>query len=320
MSSPPSFSSRTAFWGWAAITLSVAVIGAFATLKIRDRTDPDCQRLQGIIETEANSRREAQAQAREATNEAVKEKQGRQAAEREFSTASAAVKISEKRIKDLEQQVEAERVAKTAIEGRLLRESSLRQEAEERNRTREETRPAGTPVQKDDTAINTPVVKRSDDPSARPETSPVSPSASRRESFDLGDIVATAEWARLNENELEVSFTFTNKTKNTLWIVPASQDTAQATDNVKNSYKWIGATGFRRKTDRLWPEPRMLANDFLQLDPNVSAPGSFLFRRNSRGAAYGASKIRFFTGLTIIRDFKARSAYDRTVTAEINLN
>ena len=305
---------------WSLVTLTVAGLTTFTAFKVRDRTDSDYQRLRGVVETESEARREAQAHSRDMAQQVLTERAACEEAQNRLATETAAHKESQKKIRDLEQRVEADRLAKTAAEKLARRETSLRQEGEERNRTTEQTQATGTPAPQDETSTKSPVVKRSADPLAEPETTQASRSANKRESFDLGDIIATAEWARLNDNELEVSFSFTNKTKSTLWIVPASQDTAQATDDVKNSYKWIGATGFRRRTERLWPEPRMLANDFLQLDPNVSAPGSFSFRRHSRSAAHGASKIRFFTGLTIIRDFKARSAYDRTVTAEINLD
>ena len=94
------FSSRKSFLGWAFITISVAVIGAYGTFKISERADPDYQRLRGVIETESESRREAQAQTREAARETMTEKLGRQAAESRLSVATAAMKESERRIKE----------------------------------------------------------------------------------------------------------------------------------------------------------------------------------------------------------------------------
>lgn len=138
------------------------------------------------------------------------------------------------------------------------------------------------------------------------------------QTFNLGDITATVDWAKFSarERKLEVSMTFTNKTKRTLLIIPGKN--AQATDDRKNRYRWTDAAGFRRGSDNLWEG---FGNKFLQLDPNVPSPASFIFRLDSRDTnAQNPSNVRFFAALTIVEDRQARSAYSRTVSASIKLD
>jgi hypothetical protein len=159
------------------------------------------------------------------------------------------------------------------------------------------------------------------------ETSPNQESAKKSlppllaQNFDLGDIVATANWARLSHGYLEVSFSFTNKTGRPLWMVPATRkdkDGIQATDNLKNRYRLRKTIGFKRGSIKLEPSFRYL-NEFLVLQPNISAPSSFVFEGN-RAAVQGATEIHFFATLTIVEDFTTLRSYDRTVTADLGLD
>lgn len=136
--------------------------------------------------------------------------------------------------------------------------------------------------------------------------------------INLGDITATIDWAKFSprERQLEVSMTFTNKSKRVLWIIPGGD--AQATDDKKNSYRWADSAGFKRGRGNFWESQ---SNKFLQLDPNVPSLASFIFRANSRDPnAQIPSSIRFFAALTIVNDVKTRSAYSRRVSGTIKLD
>jgi hypothetical protein len=196
----------------------------------------------------------------------------------------------EKRIKDLEQQLEAERVAKEAAESRIVTETKLRQEAEQR-------------AQKSDDAGST--SNREQSVTAK--------------SFDLGSITATADWARSDRDQLEISFTFTNKTARPLWLIPATpryKGGVQASDDVKNSYELITTGGFRRGALPL-QAPRG-QNEYLELQPGVPSPATFNFTRK-RGGVDGATHVRFFATLTIVEDLQTLKSYNKTVTAILNL-
>jgi hypothetical protein len=138
--------------------------------------------------------------------------------------------------------------------------------------------------------------------------------------FDLGNIVATADWARLTQDRLEVSFRFTNKTQRPLWIIPATRREKagiQASDDVKNLYQLRSTIGFRRGTDRL---QKSLANpnDFLELRPNVPAPASFIFTR-PKTSSDGATQIYFFATLSVVEDLRTFRSDNRTVSVTLNL-
>lgn len=202
-----------------------------------------------------------------------------------------AQKEFEKRIKDLEEQLGTERVAKEAAESRVVIETKLRKEAEER-------------PQKPDDAGSI----------SNPERSVTA------KSFDLGSITATADWARSDHDQLEISFTFTNKTARPLWLIPATpryKGGIQASDDVKNSYELITTGGFRRGALPL-QAPRG-QNEYLELQPGVRSPATFNFTRK-RGGTDGATQIRFFATLTIVEDLKTLKSYNKTVTAMLNLN
>jgi hypothetical protein len=197
--------------------------------------------------------------------------------------ATRAQKEFEKRIKDLEQQLGTERAAKEAAESRL------RQEAEERAR-------------------------KSDDPGS------ISNQSVTAKSFDLGNITAAADWARSNRDQLEISFTFTNKTTHPLWLIPATprfKGGIQASDDVKNSYELVSTGGFRRGSLSLRGDPRS-QNEFLELQPGVPSPATFNFTRK-RGGNDGATNVRFFATLAIVEDLQTLKSYNKTVTAIINL-
>jgi curli biogenesis system outer membrane secretion channel CsgG len=147
----------------------------------------------------------------------------------------------------------------------------------------------------------------------------VSASTPTNQVFNLGDVTASVEWAKLSRGQLEVSLAFTNKGKRPLWILPASdrRDNAQATDDVRNSYRWTGANGFRRLSGTL----NSNTNTFLRLDPGVPALASLEFRKSRSDADERApTKIRFSAGFTIIEDIKTFVSHNRTVSATVKLN
>ncbi|MFZ1219156.1 MAG: hypothetical protein WAO00_07675, partial [Chthoniobacterales bacterium] len=196
----------------------------------------------------------------------------------------------EKRIKNLEQRLETERVAKDAAESRLTTETKLRQEAEERARKSDDTSSTSNP-ERSVTAKN----------------------------FDLGSITATADWARSDRNELEISFSFTNTTSRPLWLIPAmprDRGGIQASDDLKNNYELRDTGGFRRGSLPL-QAPRG-QNEYLELQPGVPSPATFHFMRK-RGSLDGATNVRFFATLTIVEDLQTLKSYNKTVTAILNL-
>lgn len=141
------------------------------------------------------------------------------------------------------------------------------------------------------------------------------------QNYDLGDVIATADWARLTQDRLEVSFRFTNKTQRPLWIIPATprdKGGIQASDDVKNRYALRSTIGFSRGTVRLHRNI-VNPNDFLELRPDVPAPASFIFRPN-RDNAEGATEIYFFATLTIVDDLKTFRSDNRTVSATLRLD
>jgi TolB-like protein len=158
--------------------------------------------------------------------------------------------------------------------------------------------------------------------SSEPQTHVAGTPKPTGQAFNLGDVMVTVEWAKLSRTELEVSLSFTNKSKHQLWILPASDehDNAQATDDARNSYRWIGANGFRRRSKALKPDSSNYSNTFLQLDPNVPALASLQFRRG-RGDSNGQTpnRIRFSAGFTIVEDMKTLASYNRTVSATVPL-
>jgi hypothetical protein len=206
-------------------------------------------------------------------------------------SGTARQKDLQKRIKDLEQQLEAERAAKETAESRILAETKLRQEAEQRTRNFDDT--SSTANREQSVTAN---------------------------SFDLGTITATADWARLDRDHLEISFTFTNKTARPLWLIPAtarSQGGIQASDDVKNSYELVSTGGFRRGALALRGDFRE-QNEFLELQPGVPSPATFKFNRK-RGGISGATQIRFFATLTVVEDMQTLKSSNKTVTAMLNL-
>jgi TolB-like protein len=157
------------------------------------------------------------------------------------------------------------------------------------------------------------------------EQSTTDESPKHGQNINLGDVIASVEWARLSrDNKLEVSLTFTNKTKHVLWITPGSNDLnrgAQATDDLKNRYQWKDAVGFRRNSEEVWPRYTK-PNKFLQLEPQIPAPVSFIFLRISDDGpdTKSPTKIRFFAELTIVDDMKAQLFHNRSVSATIRLD
>lgn len=161
----------------------------------------------------------------------------------------------------------------------------------------------------------------SEESSERPGDNPTNASTPSNQTFNLGDVTASVEWAKLSRGELEVSLAFTNTSKRPLWILPASdRDSAQATDDVRNSYRWTGANGFRRRSRNLGEQGNS-SNSFLRLDPNVPALASLEFRR-SRNDSGGQvpTKIRFSAGFTIVEDMKTFASHNRTVSATVKLD
>lgn len=220
--------------------------------------------------------------------------------------AARAQKEFEKRIKDLEQQVEAERVAKEAAESRIATETKLRKEAEERARKPDDT---GSTSDRERSAN-----------ASQPSPTGVTAQSPTAKSFDLGSIIATADWARANNDQLEISFTFTNKTARPLWLIPATprfKGGIQASDDVKNTYELVSTGGLRRGSLSLRGDPRS-QNEFLELQPGVPSPATFNFTRK-RGGNDGATHVRFFATLTIVEDLQTLKSYNKTVTAILNL-
>jgi TolB-like protein len=157
-----------------------------------------------------------------------------------------------------------------------------------------------------------------DQSSERPGDNPTNASAPSNQTFNLGDVTASVEWAKLSRGELEVSLAFTNKSNRPLWIIPASdRDNAQATDDVRNSYRCTGANGFRRLSKVLnWN-----TNSFLRLDPSVPALASLEFRRSrSDSGGQTPTKIRFSAAFTIVEDMKTFASHNRTVSAAVKLD
>ena len=139
--------------------------------------------------------------------------------------------------------------------------------------------------------------------------------------FDLGDIIATAEWARLTQDRLEVSFRFTNKTQRPLWIIPATRREKggiQASDDVKNRYQLRSTIGFSRGTDRLHKSV-LNPNNFLELRPNVPAPASFIFTR-PKSNVEEPTQIYFFATLSVVEDLKTFRSDNRTVSVTISVD
>lgn len=303
---PPHFSTRKSFIGWAVVMLAVAGISAFATLTVRERTDPECQRLNGMLEAESQARRDAQSQSREAAKEATKEKMARENAESRLTVAIAKQNESQERFKDLERQLAIERDARAAAESRAEHAKKLAAGGGERK-------------EKTDKPMSTLDLEQSATPS-QAEATPA-PQGADRQSFDLGDVVATPEWARLSAQELEVSVSFVNESQRPLWIIPAtrrSEGGIQASDNVKNNYDLKATGGFKRHSENLRADsPRV--NQFLELQPGVPSPATFTFIRG-RLSIRGATEVRFFATLTIVEDRQTLKSYNRTISATLNLH
>ena len=242
------------------------------------------------LQLEAERLAKTAAEQRAADESALRQKIEEAGRKKDELGTTRAQKEFEKRIKDLEQRLETERAAKEAAESRVTTETKLRKEAEER-------------AQKPDDAGST----------SNPERSVTA------KSFDLGSITATADWARSNQNELEISFSFTNKTSRPLWLIPAmprDRGGIQASDDVKNNYELRNTDGFRRGSIPL-QAPRG-QNEYLELQPGVPSPATFNFMRK-RGGVDGATQVRFFATLTIVEDLQTLKSYNKTVTAILNL-
>src|ERR1043166_5337601 len=235
------------------------------------------------------------------------------------AASDAARTESAKRIKSLEQDVETERAARLSAEARAMREAKLREQSEEKSRRAEDS-PRNIPSHQKEQTSNVSQTVESNDSGAR-ETPMVTPPASANpQTFDLGDIVATAEWARSDKDNLEISFSFVNKTKQPLWMIPTTRRDKggiQANDNAKNTYQLSGTVGFKRTSLDLRSNLAAM-NQFLALQPNVPSMATFRFWRN-RGGGAGATEVRFFATLTIVKDLNTLNSYDRTVSATLTL-
>jgi hypothetical protein len=285
--------------------LAVAGISSFTTFRVRERTDPECQRLNGMLETESQARRDAQSQSREAAKEATKEKMAREDADSRLAVAIAKQSEAEKRFRDLERQLAVEREAKAAAESRRERETKLTD---------------GAGDEKDRTEKPLPTFNREQTATLSQAQATPAPQGENRQSFDLGDVIAKPEWARLSAQELEVSVSFLNKSQRPLWIIPATprrEGGIQASDNVKNNYDLKATGGFKRQSGDLRADsPRV--NQFLELQPGVPSPATFTFIRG-RLSVRGATEVRFFATLTIVEDRQTLKSNNRTISATLNL-